>query len=497
LRIGRDAFVNLIGFAVPLAAAVFAIPPLLHSLGAARFGVLTLIWAIVSFFGVFDLGLGRVITQRLAVDLSLPKAAQAGELVATSLLLMLVLGLIGGLLLATAGATYIQLVPSIPDTGEATWSMYAMAAAMPAIVVTSGLRGILEARHAFVAVNAIRVPLGLFSYLGPLAVAWWYEPRLDVIAWVLAIARWLACAAHGALAWRELAPRRTRYRFDTTLVKPLLSDGGWLTVSNLISPLMGYVDRFLIGASVSAVAVAHYTTPLEVAIKLSIVPASVTAVLFPMLAVQMARPGGNVSALMSIGRRVILGVLWPCCVGLAVFADELLSLWIDPGFAASSAPLLRLFAIGILANSIAHLPLTLMQSAGDMRTVAVIHLVEMPLFIALLVPLVWALGAWGAAMAWVLRMSGDAVLMHWQASRHLDSCRTATIDASPLWGTTLILAGFAGMAIDTPAARLLWVAGVAGASALWLLRPAVVDLHAHESASSPAALAQNHRERKT
>jgi O-antigen/teichoic acid export membrane protein len=483
LRIGRNALINLAGFAIPLAAAVVAIPPLLQSLGAARFGVLTLIWAIVSFFGVFDLGLGRVLTQRLAVELSLPNASRTGAIIATSLLLMLALGTIGGLLLAAAGVAYIHRVPSIPDTAEAIRSMYAMAVAMPAIIVTSGLRGILEARHAFVAVNMIRIPMGLFTYLGPLAVAWWYEPSLDAIAWVLAIARWLACAAHAALAWRELVPRAQRYVFDGTLVRPLLVAGGWLTVSNVISPLMGYVDRFLIGVSVSAVAVAHYATPLEVAIKLSIVPASVTAVLFPMLAVQMLRPHGDGAALMNVGAKAILGVLWPCCVCLALFAGELLSLWIDPEFAASSAPLLRLFAIGILVNSIAHLPLTLMQSAGDMRTVAVIHLVEMPIFVIVLVPMVWAFGAWGAAVAWVLRMSGDAILMHWQARRHLDRPQTAR----HAWGALLILAGFVGVAIESPAVRLLWVVGVTSASVVWLLRPARADLRAYESASSTAA----------
>jgi len=69
LKILRHSFLNLIGLAAPLALALFAIPVLLEGLGAARFGLLTLIWALVSYFGLFDLGLGRALTMQLAVVL--------------------------------------------------------------------------------------------------------------------------------------------------------------------------------------------------------------------------------------------------------------------------------------------------------------------------------------------------------------------------------------------------------------------------------------------
>ncbi len=41
-----------------------------------------------------------------------------------------------------------------------------------------------------------------------------------------------------------------------------------MTVSNVISPLMFYVDRLVIGAMVSVVAVAYYATPFEVVSRL-------------------------------------------------------------------------------------------------------------------------------------------------------------------------------------------------------------------------------------
>ena len=62
MRVLRHTFYNLLGLGLPLLAAVVTIPVLVSELGDARFGLLTLIWAVVSYFGLFDLGLGRALT---------------------------------------------------------------------------------------------------------------------------------------------------------------------------------------------------------------------------------------------------------------------------------------------------------------------------------------------------------------------------------------------------------------------------------------------------
>ncbi|WP_419776316.1 oligosaccharide flippase family protein, partial [Lactobacillus helveticus] len=66
--------------------------------------------------------------------------------------------------------------------------------------------------------------------------------------------------------------RRCRIVFIWTSIKPLLRMGSWMTVSNIVGPVMVYSDRFLIGALVSMTAVSYYVTPYEVVTKLLIVP---------------------------------------------------------------------------------------------------------------------------------------------------------------------------------------------------------------------------------
>src|SRR4030095_3880343 len=55
----RDTLWSLAGGAVPLLAAVVSIPILLSRLGGEAFGVVTLLWTLMGYTGLFDFGTGR------------------------------------------------------------------------------------------------------------------------------------------------------------------------------------------------------------------------------------------------------------------------------------------------------------------------------------------------------------------------------------------------------------------------------------------------------
>jgi O-antigen/teichoic acid export membrane protein len=65
-RITRNIAWNFVGIGMPLILALITIPQLIAVLGAARCGVLTLVWMVVGYFSVFDLGLGRSLTKLVA-----------------------------------------------------------------------------------------------------------------------------------------------------------------------------------------------------------------------------------------------------------------------------------------------------------------------------------------------------------------------------------------------------------------------------------------------
>ncbi|MDH1815219.1 flippase [Comamonas aquatica] len=411
MKLIKNAIYNLGGLGLPLVVAVFCIPVLIRELGEARFGLLTLIWAVVSYFGLFDLGLGRALTQLLAVAIAEKDEKRVRPLVATAIALMAVLGVFAGLLMALLASWGVGLIQSVPDRQETIDAVLWMALAMPAIVLTSGFRGVLEARHAFGIINAIRLPMGLFTFIGPVLVLIYGSARLDAIAGVLTAGRIVACAIHAWYALRNLPNGGGEFVPQRSLLKPLCVSGGWLTLSNIISPLMGYVDRFIIGGIISAAAVAYYTTPQEIVTKLWVVPAALTAVLFPTFSAQIASGFEGTRQLFGKAVYWIYLFLLPITAFLVVFANEILSIWINSEFSQHSANLLRVFSIGILLNCLAHIPLTLIQGMGKPKITTLIHLLELPCFLIIIWWLTTLYGPMGAAIAWCIRIVFDTLLL--------------------------------------------------------------------------------------
>lgn len=483
----RHTLFNLLGLGLPLVVAVFTIPLLIEALGTAQFGLLTLIWAVVSYFGLFDLGLGRTLTLQMSVAESRGERERIAPSVATALTFMAVLGVLVGVLLVAGAERGIDLLAEVPEREEAIAALIAMGIAIPAITLTSGFRGMLEARHAFGIVNLIRLPMGIYTFLGPLLAVWLGEPRLDVIAWILVAGRYAGLFAHAWFAMQLLPADCGAFRFRTDFVKPLFSIGGWLTVSNTISPLMGYADRFIIGALVSATAVAYYATPYEIVTKLWIVPGALTAVLFPTFAAQMARDVTSGAALFRQSVTALALSLLPVCAALAIFAHEILGLWIDAEFAANSALLLQIFALGVVFNALATIPFTLIQSAERPKWTAMIHVAEVVPFLAILWWATSMYGPVGAALAWLARIVIDTVAM-FAASRFVLEAGWSAVVPARFGGLAMLTFVAAALCpVESLAIRAAGLAGLSVAAAIILLRePAVRDRLAKLRASGPA-----------
>lgn len=410
----RNSLYNLVGLGAPLVVAVVTIPMLIAALGVERFGILTLIWAVVSYFGLFDLGLGRVVTQQVAGALADGRDADINPLVGTSVALLTAMGIVGGLLMAALAPLLARELAGPTAIAETLAAFWWMAAAMPAIVLTAGYRGLLEATGRFALVNAIRLPMGIFTFAGPLAVIWLGANDLGAIAAALAGGRLMACVVHAHYALRAVPHLSGHGEVRRSMVRPLLTTGGWMTVSNIISPLMNYTDRFLLGFLSSASAVTYYATPQELILRLGIVPSAVATVLFPMFAAQAAgaSPSEDRRALMRYSA-VMVAMMAPFSLGLLLFADPLLALWISRDMADQGAPILQIMSVAALASAVAQVPFAMLQGRGQSDITAQVHLVELPLYLAALVALVLAYGAVGAAMAWLLRIVGDAIAMYW------------------------------------------------------------------------------------
>jgi O-antigen/teichoic acid export membrane protein len=417
--LAKNAIWSLIGQALPLFVGALIIPSLMRTLGTARFGVLTLAWALIGYCSLFDLGLGRALTKLVAErigeeDHTLP------ELIWTALGLMALVGLCGTVLCIGFTPWLVRTGLSIPQNlrEEALWSFRIIAVSIPIVVVSTALRGILEAQQEFGYVNWIRIPLGLFTFLAP----WITSLFTNSLPWVVFSLLAARCASVGcgaALVLKTVPQLPSEIRLHRSSIRPLLSFGSWMSASNILSPVLVYIDRFLIAALLSVAAVTYYATPFEVVTKLWIVPGAVATVLFPAFSMLMSE-SRSVSRLLQKGINYVSLLLFPIVLIIVSFAHIGLKLWIGESFAAQSTTVLQILAIGVFLNSIGQIAFACVQALGRPDLTAKVHIVETPLYIALLYLLLRNYGIQGAAVAWLIRVLMDTIAQYYLAVKLLD-----------------------------------------------------------------------------
>lgn len=411
----RNVSLNLVGYGLPLVAALVAVPLLLAGLGPDRFGVVALAWTLVAVVGVLDLGFGRAMTQALAARIGREDVLRNGALVGTAASITTILGalLSGGLLLVAPVIVFRVL--EVPEwlRGETLEAIRILALAVPAVLVGNCLRGVVEARQRFGALNALRACVGAALLLGPVVVLH-VSPTLVPIMWTFVAVRWLALAAFIVLA-RRAEP--SRWTFDWREAASLARLGGWMTVSTVVASLMLYADRFAVGSFLSLAAVAYYVAPFEVINRLSVVPVAIMGVLFPAFS-QLA--ASRSQELVGVYRRTLWTIgalLAPPALIIVVFSRPLLSFWLGPEVAGKSAVVASILAAGILIHSLVQPSFQLLQAAGRPAVPALFQLIEAPIYVVYLVMLTLCCGIAGTAAAWLIRVTISLVVQSWLAYR--------------------------------------------------------------------------------
>lgn len=416
-RMARHSLWNVLGMTLPMFVGLLAIPPLISGLGDARFGALTLVWMLVGYFSIFDLGMGRALTKMTSECLGHGLEAEVPKLFWTALLTTLTVGALGGLAVWCAAeplaTRWLDVDPDFQDEVQRAFRVVGWG--LPAVVITVGMIGVLEAYERFFLVNLFRLPFGTFTFLGPLLTLY-FSKDLAVLVGVLIAGRFLEGVTYFLCCLKVAPVLRRRPVFDRARVRMLLGYGGWMTLSNLLLPVMiNLADRYFIGAMVAVAVVAFYTTPAELVVKMLILPRSWVSVLFPKFSAGYRQDPVGTGALCVQSLRFLWIAMFPAGLAVVALAPEFLLLWLGPDngplYAERAGPIMQLLALGMYVYAPAYVPYSFLQAIGKPRKAACIHLLELPVF---LLGLWWGIrtfGLPGAAYAWILRAVLDFALM--------------------------------------------------------------------------------------
>jgi O-antigen/teichoic acid export membrane protein len=421
-RLARNTVLNFIGQLLPMVAAIPALPYTIRGLGTERFGVLAIAFVVLGYFALFDFGLGRATTKYVAEALGHGDQNRIPRIIWTSLLFVLLSGSAAGVGLYCTTPVLIAWIHISPQLlADTTYVFHVLCLSILVALLSASLNGVLEAYQRFDLINLLRIPSSILTYTIP-AIVLLSGGGLRAIVVLLLLKNLLVTALQLALCvW--IVPEMLNISFDLALAPALFGFGGWIFMTDAVVMLLMYLDRLMVASMVSMSAVTYYAGPYELINRAGIVPSSMVMVLFPAVSCLQATNTDLNSLTQRAFRYLIVGMGLITAFVIA-FAPVILSLWLGQDFLQSTF-VLRVFAIGVFLSSLAWLAGTLLQASGAPRVVTVIHVIQLPFYVATTWAFIKIGGIDGAAVSWSLRMLLSVVFL-------FEACRKRGLISLPL-----------------------------------------------------------------
>ncbi len=409
MSVRRHTFYNLAGHGLSLAVLLATVPFYIDAIGVERYGVLSVIWLLLGYFGFFDFGIGRAVAHQVAVCVDGNPEEKRHEILWTALLAAVPLSLLGAALLYFAVdyalENWVQMHPGLrAEVGDALiW----VSLSLTLLLLSGVFSGVLVGMRRFLEINALGVGTKFLLQVLPLGTALLLSPGLGELAMAVFFARLLSLAGWVSVCYR-IMPYALSPKWRRGLVGGLWRYGGWVTVSGVVGPILSGMERLLIGTLVGAAAVTFYAVPYSLISPVTVLAGSLGAALFPLFA---ASSGERNRYLEARAAGAVLAVVTPLLVALAFIVQPFLGIWIDADFARQAGVVPQILIMGFWANSLAIIAHSRLQGSGQPRAVALIHMAEILPYLLLLYVLVAELGIAGAAIAWTSRVIVDALLL--------------------------------------------------------------------------------------
>lgn len=434
----RNSLFNLTGTAVPLAVTLVTVPLYVAQIGMERYGALAIGWLLLGYFGQADFGTGRALTQRIAA-----RGDGGGAEIAKAI--WSALGVASAFSLVGAGLVYgvahyyfagpFEIAAGL--RAEMLAAVWVLALANPLTAINGLAGGALMGLQNF-RLNALANMVGNSAgQLLPLAVASIWGPYLPWLIMAAAGGRLMGMLIAGFGVWRG-ALRGLPIRASWREMRQLTSFGSWVALSGIIGPLMIYADRLVIGALISAAAVAAYTIPFQLASRLQMVPIALVQALFP----QLAGADAQRSIAHSRDYTIFIGQIFaPLIIVLICLSAPLLSAWLGKTLDQRSVPVATVLLAGFWINTIANVPYAQLHARGQPRFTALLHLAELPIYAVLLAVLGAQYGLVGIAGAFAMRCLLDGIFLALQSNIGLGYVVRKLILPAILIGLAMTLSG--------------------------------------------------------
>lgn len=400
----KNTLFNIIGMLIPGLISIPAMAYLARGLNVELFGILMLSFSILGYSGLFDAGITRAVIRKIATQDGLDFDK---KIMGTALVSVFFISIIAALGIYVGSSSITSLLNvSSNEVIEVTSSIKCLSIIIPFFLVGTVAFAYLEGKQKFLELNKYKIFTGTIISLFPVVAVFIHNSLFSAIVGLL-IARVLVSIVAFYSCYKYLGKGFLCFKWH--IFYELITFGGWITLSNIISPLMVYADRFILSNIMGAEKVAFFAAPTDLIQKISIIPGALAKTIFPYFS-----KNSDDSKKMARQAYISLSiVLFAILVPLFVFSKEILSFWLGSEYGINSTVVLKVLIVGFFFNALAQIPFSRIQALGNSKLTAYIHMAEIIPFFVILFVLVHSFGFVGAAIAWSTRVILDFIVLEY------------------------------------------------------------------------------------
>ncbi|HEX2442023.1 MAG TPA: oligosaccharide flippase family protein [Methylomirabilota bacterium] len=411
-RAVRNVLANWTGYVVGLLVNFVLSPRIVHHLGAADYGVWTLLVTVTAYLGLLDLGIRSAVTRYVA------RSESRGEQAASVEIASAALGVLGPLavvaLVASVGIGW--LAPAlfhIPAGARTTTSeVAALIGAATAVTLVSGaLGGVIVGRQRFDLLCVVDVTSTLVRAALVLTVIA-ADGGLVALAGAQLLVAITTAVLTAGLARRVHAGLRLRPTWSRPHMRLIVTYGGFAFVAQLASSIIERSGVLVLGALGPVTAVTVFAIAGGLVDYVRALAGGIRTTLAPRASALEGR--GQAEALRALtlqGARYTTLLVLPIAATFVVRGATFIGLWMGPAYGAPSGAVLAVLAVRLVFLTATGAAANVMLGASRERSVAVVFVGEALLNVAATLALVPRLGVLGAAWGVAVPTIAAAVIV--------------------------------------------------------------------------------------
>lgn len=414
----RNIVWNFIGQGWLILFALIATPFIVHRLDVGLYGIYVLISVVIDYFAFLQLGIGAAAIKYIAQFLAREDHEKVRMTFWTGMISHFFMGLLGMALIIACAGFFVHRVFNIgPQLRDTAFFALQVGSAGFLLSLLSGMAaGLIRALGRFDILNVMGIIFGTLQTASTIGVLLAGMSLKEIIIANLAV-QFAGLCGYWYYGFK-LAPYLRIRAWSRDMLLELLKFGGFVTLSGFVGPILANIEKIYLTALRSVSDLTYYAVPFSLINRLSVIPSSFSSVLFPLFSFYQETSGSAVNR--EIHDRSVLYLCLIYAVPLLFilfFGRAFLSWWVGESFAEQSTDILIILGIAGMANAAAYPSITGLQGMGKPQWPAVFHVLETVFYIPAGYVLIRDFGGMGAAMAWLLRILLDTLLLHGAACR--------------------------------------------------------------------------------